>query len=142
MIRKIIEETGVDIEIEDDGSVFIVSTDAQSSLAAQEMVKLLTAEVKVGGTYFGRITRLMNFGAFAEILPGREGLIHISQLANDRTNRVSDVVEVGDEVIVKVVEIDDQKRINLSRKAALNDKAAGKKVDIIGGTNSTKLFKK
>ena len=100
------------------------------------------AEVEVGGTYFGRITRLMNFGAFAEILPGREGLIHISQLANDRTDKVSDVVEVGDEVIVKVMEIDDQKRINLSRKAALNDKDKGKKVEIIGGANSTKLFKK
>ena len=142
MIRKIIEETGCDIEIEDDGTVFIISPTSEGIQSARAMVEGLTAEIEVGGTYLGRITRLMNFGAFTEILPGKEGLVHISQLAFERVNKVEDIVKVGDEIVVKVLEIDDQKRINLSRKAALRDQQKGIKPTIIGGEESQKLFKK
>ena len=124
-IRKIIEETGVQIDIEDDGRVFITAVDENAAHRAQEKIKALTRDVVVGEIYVGRVTRLMNFGAFVEILPGKEGLVHISQLARERVARVEDVVHVGDEVVVKVTEIDRQGRINLSRKEAL--KAEGKK---------------
>lgn len=118
-IRKIIEETGVQIDIEDDGRVFITAADEEAARRAEEKIKLLTRDVEVGGIYVGRVTRLMNFGAFVEILPGKEGLVHISQLARERVARVEDVVHVGDEIVVKVIEIDRQGRINLSRKEAL-----------------------
>jgi polyribonucleotide nucleotidyltransferase len=118
-IRKIIEETGVQIDIEDDGRVFITAADEDAARRAEEKIKLLTRDVEVGGIYVGRVTRLMNFGAFVEILPGKEGLVHISQLARERVARVEDVVRVGDEIVVKVTEIDRQGRINLSRKEAL-----------------------
>ncbi len=118
MINRIIDETGVDIDIEDDGSVFITSADETSSKAAVEWIKNITREVVVGELFQGRITRLMNFGAFAEILPNQEGLIHISELADHRVEQVEDVVKVGDIVPVIVKEIDDQGRINLSHKAA------------------------
>lgn len=118
-IRKIIEETGVQIDIEDDGRVFITAADEEAARRAEEKIKLLTRDVEVGGIYVGRVTRLVNFGAFVEILPGKEGLVHISQLARERVARVEDVVHVGDEIVVKVTEIDRQGRINLSRKEAL-----------------------
>ena len=119
MINKIIDETGVSIDIEDDGSVFITSTDAEGAKKAIEWINDLTREVKAGELFQGRITRLMNFGAFAEVLPNQEGLIHISELADYRVEKVEDVVNVGDVVPVIVKEIDSQGRINLSRKAAL-----------------------
>ena len=118
VINEIIDETGVQIDIEDDGSVFITSPDEASAKKAQEWIKNLTREVKVGEIFNGRITRIMNFGAFAEILPGQEGLIHISKLADHRVEKVEDIVKVGDVVPVKVMEIDDQGRINLSLKDA------------------------
>ncbi|NLY49567.1 MAG: polyribonucleotide nucleotidyltransferase, partial [Firmicutes bacterium] len=118
-IRKIIEETGVQIDIEDDGRVFITAVDENAARRAEEKIRMLTRDVEVGGIYVGRVTRIMNFGAFVEILPGKEGLVHISQLARERVARVEDVVHVGDEVVVKVTEIDRQGRINLSRKEAL-----------------------
>ncbi len=118
VINEIIDETGVQIDIEDDGSVFITSTDAESAKKAQEWIKNLTHEVKSGEIFNGKITRIMNFGAFAEILPGQEGLIHISQLSDHRVEKVEDVVKIGDVVPVKVMEIDSQGRINLSLKAA------------------------
>lgn len=118
-IRKIVEETGAEIDIEDDGRVFIAAVDAKAGARAQEIIKRLTADVEVGATYMGKVTRLMNFGAFVEVLPGKEGLVHISQLAKERVAKVEDVVNVGDEILVKVVEIDKQGRINLSRKALL-----------------------
>ncbi|HHY91923.1 MAG TPA: polyribonucleotide nucleotidyltransferase [Firmicutes bacterium] len=124
-IRKIIEETGVQIDIEDDGRVFITAGDEEAGRRAEEKIKALTRDVVVGEIYVGRVTRLMNFGAFVEILPGKEGLVHISQLARERVAHVEDVVHVGDEVVVKVTEIDRQGRINLSRKEAL--KVEGKK---------------
>ncbi len=118
MINRIIDETGVEIDIEDDGSVFITSTDETSAKEAVEWIKNLTREVKPGELFQGRITRLMNFGAFAEVLPNQEGLIHISELADYRVEKVEDIVKVGDIVPVIVKEIDDQGRINLSHKMA------------------------
>lgn len=119
IIRKIIEETGAQIDIEDDGSVFIAAVDSVAGDAAKKMIDRLTADVEVGASYMGKVTRLMAFGAFVEVLPGKEGLVHISQLANERVAKVEDVVNVGDEIMVKVTEIDKQGRINLSRKALL-----------------------
>ncbi len=128
MINRIIDETGVDIDIEDDGSVFITSTDETSAKEAVEWIKNITREVKAGEMFQGRITRLMNFGAFAEVLPNQEGLIHISELADYRVEKVEDIVKVGDIIPVIVKEIDDQGRINLSHKQAkrrLEDEAHG-----------------
>jgi polyribonucleotide nucleotidyltransferase len=119
MIRKIVEETGTEIDIEDDGRVFIAAVDANAGAKAQEIIKRLTSDVEIGAVYMGKVTRLMNFGAFVEVLPGKEGLVHISQLAKERVAKVEDVVNVGDEIMVKVVEIDKQGRVNLSRKAVL-----------------------
>lgn len=120
MIRKIVEQTGVEIDIEDDGSVFIASTDESASAKAIQMIENLTKEVEVGAVYLGKVKRIMNFGAFVEILPGKEGLVHISKLAKERVGKVEDVVNIGDEVMVKVTEIDKLGRINLSRKDALD----------------------
>jgi len=117
IINAIIDETGVQIDIEDDGSVFITSPDALAAKKAQEWIDNLTHEVKAGETFNAKITRIMNFGAFAEILPGQEGLIHISELSDRRVEKVEDIVAVGDIVPVKVKEIDSQGRINLSIKA-------------------------
>jgi len=119
IINKIIADTGVKIDIENDGRVFIASPDGEGAERARKMVEALTKDVQVGETYMGTVTRLMNFGAFVAVLPGKEGLVHISQLAPARVERVEDVVKVGDEIMVKVVEIDSQGRINLSRKAVL-----------------------
>ncbi len=119
IIKKIIEETGVKIDIEDDGKVFIAAVDVEAGQKAVRIIENLIREVEVGGTYQGKVTRLMNFGVFVEILPGKEGLVHISQLARERVAKVEDVVAVGDEISVKVTEIDRQGRINLSRKELL-----------------------
>ncbi|MCB4792398.1 MAG: polyribonucleotide nucleotidyltransferase [Elusimicrobia bacterium] len=116
-IRKIQEDTKVEINIEEDGRVFISSPDKAAVEAARTIVEALTQEAEVGKVYKGRVTRLMNFGAFVEILPGKEGLVHISQLAEKRVAKVEDVVKEGDEITVKVIEIDNQGRINLSKKA-------------------------
>lgn len=118
MINQIIDETGVSIDIEDDGSVFITSADETAAKKATEWIKNITREVVVGELFQGRITRIMNFGAFAEVLPNQEGLIHISELADYRVEKVDDVVKVGDMVPVIVKEIDAQGRINLSHKMA------------------------
>lgn len=118
IINEIIDETGVQIDIEDDGSIFITSPDAVAAKKAQEWIDNLTHEVKAGEIFQAKITRIMNFGAFAEILPGQEGLIHISELADRRVEKVEDVVKVGDILPVKVKEIDNQGRINLSARAA------------------------
>jgi polyribonucleotide nucleotidyltransferase len=120
IINKIIAETGVKIDIEDDGRVFITSPDGEAGEKAKKMVEDLTKDIEVGATYMGTVTRLMNFGAFVAILPGKEGLVHISQLAPTRVEKVEDVVKIGDHIMVKVVEVDSQGRINLSRKAVLN----------------------
>lgn len=126
-IKKIIEDTGVSIDIEDDGRVFIAAVDKNAGQKAMQIIESLTRDVEVGRIYLGKVTRLMNFGAFVEILPGKEGLVHISQLARERVAKVEDVVKPGDEVIVKVTEIDRQGRINLSRKDALQDETQPQK---------------
>ena len=120
VINKIIAETGVEkIDIEDDGTVFITSLDGESGDAAKTYVENLTKEVKAGEVYTGTVTRVIAIGAFVQILPGKEGLVHISQLAPERVDKVEDVVKVGDEIQVKVMEIDGQGRLNLSRKALM-----------------------
>jgi len=119
IINKIIADTGVKIDIENDGRVFIAGQNGEGADKAKRMVEALTKDVVVGESYMGTVTRLMNFGAFVAVLPGKEGLVHISQLAPGRVEKVEDVVKVGDEIMVKVVEIDSQGRINLSRKAVL-----------------------
>ncbi len=119
IINKIIADTGVKIDIENDGRVFIASPDGEGAEKAKAMVESLTKEVKVGETYLGTVTRLMNFGAFVAFLPGKEGLVHISQLAPQRVEKVEDVVKIGDQIMVKVMEVDSQGRVNLSRKAVL-----------------------
>ena len=120
MINQIIDETGVSIDIEDDGSVFITATDGPGGEKAVAWIESLTREVKAGEIFDARITRLMTFGAFAEVLPNQEGLIHISEMAHARVEKVEDVVSVGDHVQVLVKEIDSQGRINLSMKALLD----------------------
>ncbi len=120
VINKIIADTGVEkIDIEDDGSVYITSLDGASGDKAKQIVENLTKEVVVGETYLGTVTRIITIGAFVQILPGKEGLVHISQLAPTRVEKVEDVVKLGDEIMVKVMEIDGQGRINLSRKVLL-----------------------
>jgi len=118
IINEIIDETGVQIDIEDDGSIFITSVDKASAQKAQEWIDNLTREVKAGEIFNARVTKIMAFGAFAEILPGQEGLIHISEIAERRIEKVEDVLKTGDIIPVKVKEIDSQGRINLSAKAA------------------------
>jgi polyribonucleotide nucleotidyltransferase len=119
VINRIISETGVDINIEPDGKIFIVALDAAAAAKAQETIETLTADVEPGRIYLGKVTRTERYGAFAEILPGKEGLIHISHLERTRVNKTEDVVKVGDQVMVKVLDIDDKGRINLSRREAL-----------------------
>ena len=119
VINKIIEDTGVKIDIEDDGTVYIGSTDAAAGLKAQQIIEGIIKDIEVGEVFTGKVTRIMNIGAFVEMPNGREGLVHISKLDTKRVENVEDVVSIGDEIEVKVVEIDKQGRINLSRKALL-----------------------
>lgn len=119
VINGIIEETGVTIDIEDDGTVFIASVSGEASEKAIAMINDIVREVEVGEVVTGKVVRIMKFGAFVDIPGGKDGLIHISKLAHHRVERVEDEVNIGDEVTVKVIEIDDQGRINLSRKACL-----------------------
>lgn len=120
-INKIIAETNVKIDIEDDGKVYISAIDAKDGQMALKIIEGLTKEVTEGEIYLGKVVRIMTFGAFVEILPGKEGLVHISKLDKKRVEKVEDVVSVGDEILVKVTEIDKQGRINLSRKDAITD---------------------
>jgi polyribonucleotide nucleotidyltransferase len=119
IINKIIEETGVKIDIEQDGSVYISSTDEAANRKAQQIIEGIVKEVVVGEIYTGTVKRIEKFGCFVEILPNKDGLVHISQLSNDRVAKVEDVVNIGDQIEVKVTEIDNMGRINLSRKALL-----------------------
>ncbi|TAK07015.1 polyribonucleotide nucleotidyltransferase, partial [bacterium] len=119
VIRGIVEETGVKMDVEDDGTVTIASSDEAATRRAVEMVQRITAEAEIGKIYKGTVRKIMDFGAFVEILPGTDGLVHISQLAPERVRRVSDVLKEGDEVMVKVLEVDKQGKIRLSRKEAL-----------------------
>jgi polyribonucleotide nucleotidyltransferase len=115
MINKIIEETGVKIDIEDDGSVFIATNDAAAAAKARRLIEGIAKDVEVGEVYTGKVVRMMNFGVFVELLPGKDGMVHISKLAKGRVEKCEDVVAIGDELEVKVAEIDSQGRINLIR---------------------------
>jgi polyribonucleotide nucleotidyltransferase len=119
VIRSIIDETKCTIDVEDDGTIYVGSTSEEMANRAIEIIKGLTKDVEVGAIYTGKVTRLLNFGAFVEIMPGKEGLVHISELADYRVPSVEDVVQVGDEIMVMVTEIDSLGRINLSRRAVL-----------------------
>jgi len=121
VINKIVAETGAKVDIENDGRVFISSPDAESGEKAKRMVEDIARDVEVGEVYTGIVKRIMNFGAFVQILPGKEGLVHISQLAPHRVARVEDEVKIGDEVIVRVSEIDSMGRINLTRKGMMEE---------------------
>lgn len=128
-INKIIDETGVKIDIEDDGSVFITASDMESGNKALKLIEGIVKEPQPGELYMGKVARITTFGAFVEILPGKEGLVHISHIAKERIAKVEDVLAVGDEILVKVLEIDKQGRLNLSRKAALQDQEQEKKAE-------------
>lgn len=119
VVRKIIDETGVDVDIHEDGNIFITSPNMEAMDRARKMIEDIVREVEVGEVYTGRVTRFLKFGAFVELLPGKEGLCHISQLAKHRVENVEDVVKIGDQLEVKVIEIDDKGRINVSHKALL-----------------------
>ena len=119
VIKGIIEETGAKIEVEDSGKISIASTDNEATERAIEIIKSITQEAEIGAFYLGKVKKIVDFGAFVEIFPGTDGLVHISQLANERVKSVSDVLKEGDEVLVKVIDVDQQGKIRLSRKAAL-----------------------
>ncbi|WP_188891255.1 polyribonucleotide nucleotidyltransferase [Paenibacillus radicis (ex Gao et al. 2016)] len=119
IINKIIEETGVKIDIEQDGMVYIASSNEEMNQRAKAIIEGIVKEVVIGEIYLGTVKRIEKFGAFVEILPNKDGLVHISQLANERVAKVEDVLAIGDQITVKVTEIDQQGRINLSRKAVL-----------------------
>ena len=127
MIKKIIAETGVKIDTYDDGKVVIMSSDSVCANRAVKIIEELTKSVKVGEIYLGKVTKIAAFGAFVEILPNKEGLVHISKLDFARVNKVEDIVAVGDEILVKVMEIDNQGRVNLSRRDAIKDSETEKK---------------
>src|SRR5438067_1999496 len=124
MIRKITEETGAQIDVEDDGRVFIAAVDQEAGRKAIDWIKSLTDEVEVGKIYAGKVVRIMPFGAFVEVLPNQDGLVHISKLTDHRVERVEEVCNIGDEIAVKAVEIDSQGRLNLSRQAAIEELTA------------------
>ncbi len=125
VINKITAETGVKIDIEQDGRVLIASVDEEAAARARRMIEEIVKEAKPGEVYRGRVTRLMNFGAFVEIFPGKEGLVHISELSNHRVGKVEDVVKIGDEIDVRVKEIDNLGRVNLTRRGLIPDEASG-----------------
>lgn len=120
-IRSITEVTKTTIDVENDGTVIVGSPNEEAAQKAIHQIESLTRDIEVGTIYTGKVTRLFNFGAMIEILPGKEGMVHISELADYRVARVEDVAKVGDEIMVKVIEIDRQGRINLSRRAVFDD---------------------
>jgi polyribonucleotide nucleotidyltransferase len=121
IINKIIEETGVKIDIDQEGTVFIASTNQEMNAKAKQIIEDIVRDVVVGETYLGTVKRIEKFGAFVEIFKGKDGLVHISQLAEDRVNKVEDVIALGEQILVKVTEVDNQGRVNLSRKAVLKE---------------------
>jgi polyribonucleotide nucleotidyltransferase len=126
VIKKIVADTGVKIDTNDDGRVVIMSNDSVNANLALKIIKDIVKEVEVGEIYLGKVTKIAAFGAFVEIIPGKEGLVHISKLDTARVNKVEDIVSVGDEILVKVTEIDSQGRVNLSRKDAIKDSEENK----------------
>jgi len=124
-IRAIQESTGASIEVEDDGTVTVASHDAEGAMAAMAKIEALTASIQVGRIYEGRVTSIKDFGAFVELVPGKDGLCHISELSDDYVSSVGDVCRVGDMMRVKVIAVDDQDRVKLSRKVAMRELADG-----------------
>jgi len=141
-VRAIIEETNTTVDINNEGVAFIGSTDAESAQKAIRMIEDLIRDVEVGAIYTGKVTRIMTFGAFVEILPGKEGLVHISELADYRVDKVEDVIKVGDEITVKVTEIDSQGRINLSRRAVFEKVTASPAAERKDYPSANRPFKK
>ena len=130
VIRKIVEETGAQIDVEDDGTVYVSSADQDGARKAIDWIKGLTDEVEVGRIYRGKVVRIMPFGAFVEVMPNQDGLVHISKLSDHRVEKVEDVVNLDDQIVVKAVEIDKQGRLNLSRQAAIDElKAKGEPIE-------------
>ncbi|MFN7887810.1 MAG: S1 RNA-binding domain-containing protein, partial [Betaproteobacteria bacterium] len=125
VIRALTEETGTQIDIEDDGTIIIASVDLEKAREAERRIRELTAEVEVGKIYDGTVLRLLDFGAIVQLLPGKDGLLHISQIANERVNQVSDHLKEGQAVKVKVIEADEKGRVRLSMKAAMAELAGG-----------------
>jgi polyribonucleotide nucleotidyltransferase len=123
MIKKITDETGCQIDVSDDGTVKVASRDKEAGERAAGIVRAITTDPEVGRAYKGIVKRIVNFGAFVEILPGRDGLVHISELAPHRVATVEEILREGDEVVVKVIGVDDQGKIRLSRKAVLAETA-------------------
>ncbi len=121
VIRGIVEQTGCKVDIDDSGTINIASSDEESAKKAIEIINGIIAEAEVGKTYMGKVVRIADFGAFVEILPGTDGLLHISQISDKRIAKVTDEINMGDEILVKVIEIDNQGRIRLSRKEVLKD---------------------
>jgi polyribonucleotide nucleotidyltransferase len=140
-IRAIIEETKTTIDVDNDGTVIIGSANEESARKAIDIIESLTKEVEVGTTYTGKVTRILNFGAMVEILPGKEGLVHISELENYRVDKVEDVVKIGDEVTVKVINIDDMGRVNLSRRAVFEKESDAPGASPQGGPSKDYPFK-
>jgi len=130
VIRGIVEQTGAKIDIDDSGLINIASPDGESARKAMEIINSIVAEAEVGKIYLGKVKRIVDFGAFVEILPGTEGLLHISQISDRRIAKVTDELAEGDEVLVKVIEIDRSGRIRLSRKEALREQRSTKKTDL------------
>ena len=118
-IRAITDETKATVDIEQDGTVFVGAVDEAAARRAVQMINDLTREIKVGEIFTGKVVRIMSFGAFVELLPGKDGMVHVSELSDHRVDKVEDVVKVGDEITVKVIEIDNQGRVNLSRRALM-----------------------
>ena len=121
MIREISASTDSRINVDDEGKVIIASPDGETAKAALEMINRIIQDAEVGKLYMGKVRKIMDFGAFVEILPGTDGLVHISQLDKERVNKVTDILKEGDEVLVKVLEVDRNGKISLSRKAALGE---------------------
>jgi polyribonucleotide nucleotidyltransferase len=124
VIRDIIDRTGVNIDINDDGTVNIASHDEEASTKAIQIIKDLVQDVEVGKVYMGKVKKIMDFGAFVEILPGTDGLVHISQICDRRIQKVRDEIQEGDEIMVKVIDVDRNGKVKLSRKEAMRDEAA------------------
>ena len=121
VINKIIEETNVKIDTEQDGTIYISSPNNEMNEKAKTMIENIVREAKVGEYYMAKVKRIEKFGAFLELFPGKDGLLHISEIAEERTKAVEDVLKLGDELFVKVIEIDNQGRVNLSRKVVLKE---------------------
>ncbi|MDR2589864.1 MAG: S1 RNA-binding domain-containing protein, partial [Oscillospiraceae bacterium] len=124
VIQKICGETGAKVDIEDDGSIFIASPDIEACRIAKKMIDDIVFVPEIGKVYRGKVVRVIAIGAFVELVPGKDGMVHISKLANHRVEKVEDILKEGDMTWVKVMEIDDRGRINLSRKDALKDREA------------------